>query len=79
MNTALLVPVIWLQTFAWETRDRVKAFWEDDEGLEQSVEKMLYLGGAIVLAVAALAFLYTQFGNAKKLVPPPSLPANPGP
>jgi hypothetical protein len=73
---ALLV-AIRLQGFAWDARDDVRALWDDEDGLEQSVEKMLYLGGAIVLAVAAIAFLYTQFGTAKSNVPAPNLPAGP--
>ena len=48
-----------------------------DDGLEQSVEKMLYLGGAIVLALAALGFLYTTFSSAKSSIPNPALPTPP--
>ena len=73
---ALLV-AIRLQGFAWDTQAHVRSLWEDEDGLEQSVEKMLYLGGAIVLAVAAITFLYTQFGTAKSKVPTPNLPTGP--
>ena len=54
----------------------VRGGWKDEDGFELSVEKMLFLGAAVVVGLAAIAFAISTFNAAKANVPTPT-PAAP--
>ena len=49
----------------------------DDRGIEDSPAKMLWIGAAIVIAGAAIAFALGVFNDAKETVRDPAIPAAP--
>lgn len=46
----------------------------DDRGVEDSPAKMIWIGAAIVIAIAATAFAISVFNDAQSQVPSPAVP-----
>ncbi len=62
-----IVSILWMQ----DRRDAVKEWMRRDEGQEAGVEKLILIGAAIAIAVAAAAFFVTKFNAAKANVDNP--------
>jgi hypothetical protein len=78
MRTRLLTPVVWLQVMYPGYRDRLLAVlrdgWEDDTGvLDESTSKLIWLGAAVVVSLAAVGFGITIYNAAKNHVPTPGV------
>jgi hypothetical protein len=80
MSTAVLVPYIWFSSYSRHARDQMltlaRGGWREDDGLDDSVQKLIWLGAAVAVGVAAVAFAITIFNAAKTNVPTPT-PAAP--
>lgn len=77
MRVRLLTPVVWLQVMYPGYRDRLMAAlrdgWEDDTGtLDESTSKLIWIGAAVAVSVAAIAFAITIYNAAKQNVPTPT-------
>jgi hypothetical protein len=77
MRVRLLAPVVWLQVMYPGYRDRLMAVlrdgWEDDTGtLDESTAKLIWLGAAVAVSLAAVAFAITIYNGAKGHVPTPT-------
>ena len=46
----------------------------DDRGVEDSPAKMIWIGAAIVIAIAATVFAISVFNDAQSQVPSPAVP-----
>jgi len=63
-----IVSILWMQ----DRTDAVKAWMRRDDGQEAGVEKLILIGAAIAIAVAAAAFFVTKFNAAKNNVDDPT-------
>ena len=63
-----VLAVLWLG----DRRDAALAWLRRDEGQEAGVEKLILIGAAIAVAVAAAAVFVAKFGDAKKNIDTPT-------
>ena len=80
MNDVTLPMAVWLTVVYGDIRVRAKRAYDhlmEDDGLDDSVTRMLMLGAAVVLALAAITVAYAVFTSARDSVedtpvlPPP--------
>lgn len=81
MNDVTLPLAVWLAVAYGDLRVRAKRAYDrllEDDGLDDSVTRMLMLGAAVVLALAAITVAYAVFTSAKgEIDDNPVLPAPP--
>ena len=77
MTEQLLPLTVWVQVAYGGLRERVSNAWQarhDEDGVDEAVTKMVWLGVGIVVALAATAFFVAKFNQAKSTVPDPVAP-----
>ena len=77
MSEQLLPLTVWMQTAYGDVCDRARAAWRsryEEDGIDEAVTKMVWLGVGIVVALAATAFFMAKFNQAKSTVPDPVAP-----
>ena len=63
-----IVTVMWMR----DRRDAAVEWMRRDDGQEAGVEKLILIGAAIAIAVAAAAFFVAKFNSAKNNVDDPT-------
>jgi hypothetical protein len=80
MSSLLLAPYVRVTNRYQDAREQllvvVRGGWKDEDGLDDSVVKMIWLGAAVIVGTVAVAFAITIFNSAKNNVPTPT-PATP--
>lgn len=71
MDTMLEAQVI-LMSWIADRRAALRAWASQDDGQEAGVEKLILIGAAIAIAVAAGIFFVTKFGEARDNVDDPA-------